>query len=152
VLAPSIRVINYGFGDDPSFYNLYSSFGSITEFSTFSGEFQLRYYPTPGNPCVYTGAFANAKTINLTAQDGIFVDQSGNTIYGLAEHTAQAYGFGVIGGLQFQIAKVFLVDAYMGAGPNLPTGDYRPNGHSIMGFKKGVMYNGGINFGIVLFK
>lgn len=154
-------VFNYGFGEDPFFMNIgnnnndfngFNNAGHIDEFTSFSGEFQLRYYPMQGNPSIYTAAFAGGRTIDLIVSDWVFSDQFGNPVYSVHEQSARAFGFGVIGGMQFQIAKVFLLDAYIGAGPNIPSGEYKVNDRGIAGFRKGMRYNGGLNFGVILFK
>ena len=124
----------------------------------FGGELQARYYPIEGNPALFTGLYATAKSINLTRYSGIFYDQNGFPVETLQDYNAQAFGFGIIAGLQFEVANVFLIDGYIGAGPNVPSGSYHAGGgtfgnsSAIWGFRKGMRYNGGLNFGVILFK
>lgn len=152
----------YGYGEDNPLY------GNADTYTSFGGEFQVRFYPTGSNPGLFAGFYASGRTINTSRFEYDYTSPIYPAPNVERKYSAGQFGFGVMGGLQGVIAKRFIIDSYIGVGPNIPSGDYKiPSGgyvdpiynpnpnntvYIVPGMRKGMRFNLGLNGGVVLFK
>lgn len=136
----------------------HSTVYDVDNYSAFSAEVQVRYFPMHKSPSGFYGAaYLYDKGASFEQQTEYYFP---GPIYSpvTVTYNLNSLGAGVLFGVQLFAGKIISFDFYAGGGPNIPLvnvpdySDFNSFGSGLLtgSFRRGINFHSGFNMGLVL--